>query len=80
MFYDVRELIIPINDIFVPRWTRQAAGVVGLGVLVWRVCPSTQVDGLQRASGGVGGGISIDPAHPVQAVMGQVFILQQENT
>lgn len=76
VFYKVRELIIPIKDVFVPRCSRHAAGLVGLGVLVRYVCPSRQVDGLQRASSRVGGGISINPTHRVQVVMGQVFILE----
>lgn len=73
-FYGVPELIIPINDVLVPSWTSQAAAVVRLGVLGR---PSAQLDGLQRAGCGVGGAISVDSAHPVQAEGVQVFIQER---
>lgn len=79
-FYTVPELILPINYVFVPGRTSLAAAVVGLGVLVRCVCPSGQVDGLQRAGCGMGGAISVDSAHPVQAIVVRVFILEDRRT
>lgn len=48
--------------------------MVGLDVLGR---PSGQVDGLQRAGCGVGGAISVVSAHPVQAELVQVLVLEE---
>lgn len=82
-FYRVSELILPINGVFVPV-SNAAVGVGGLGILVRTVRPSSQVDGLQRASSGgvvvvmVEVGVSIHTTHPVQPVLGQVFVLEHK--
>lgn len=94
-FYSVSKLIIPINGIFVSLdgvpgcGSHAAAGVGGLGVLVWRVWTSGgggsgQVHSLQRA--GSSGmvvvmvvWVSIYPTHPLQPVVGQVFILKHRD-
>ena len=54
--------------------------MVRLGVLAWCVHSSGQVDGLQRAGCRVGGSTSVDTSYPVQAVMVQVFILEDRGT
>lgn len=93
IFYSVSKLIIPINGVFVPLdgvpgcGSHAAAGVGGLGVLVWRVWTSgsgggSQVNGLQRAGSSsmvvvMVVWVSIHPTHPLQPVVGQVFILKQ---
>lgn len=95
-FHRVSELILPINGVFVSldgvagnraaaTTTTAAAAVGGLGVLVWREGPSRQVDGLQGAVVGVGMvvvvvGVTVHPTHPVQPVVGQVFVLEREDS
>lgn len=54
--------------------------MVGLGAPVRCARPSRQMDALQRAGCGVGGPVSVDPAHLIQAVMGQVLVLGDSRT
>lgn len=93
-FYSVNKVIIPINGVFVPLdgvpscGGHAVVGVGGLGVLVWRVLTSSgscsQVHSLQRA--GSSGmvvvmvvWVSVHPTHPLQPIVGQVFILKHKD-
>lgn len=73
MFYEVHELITPVNDVFVPGCPHHA-GLGILGELEILGSPSRQV---QSVIDGVGVAIPTGPAHPIQAELGQVFILEQ---